>query len=313
ALDGTVAAALHGVEAMRADAPGQEYGPAIDRLSDELHRWRDQIERVASGPPPEGRAAEEATNRVAAGSRTIGQLAGAVADELARAEAAQDGLASAIRSGSAAVSAILLATLCLGGAALRRDRRLARDIAGLPGELRSIAESGSRGIRPGESRRDEFGAMVRELRLMADRMREMELSRAEMERMALTDPLTGLPNRRGLHDFLARHGRWRSDADGDPIAVMTIDLDHFKTINDANGHEAGDFVLREATRRMSLVIRDSDILARVGGDEFVIIAQGVNSIAALERLAERVVRQFDAPIVFGDRWFPVSASIGAVL
>lgn len=236
----------------------------------------------------------------------VSAVAGGVEGETSRQSAAT-------RLGAAALGMLAVATFALSLWAAAYARRLAAEMARLPDDLRALA--GSDGGKPlaGERRGDELGELARDLRAFAGAVSELSQSRAEMERMALTDPLTGLPNRRGLHDFLARLARRRGWSDRAALGVMHIDIDHFKTINDANGHEIGDHVLREATRRMAMVIRDTDILARVGGDEFVIVAQGIGSSSALEGLACRVLRQFGTPVAAGERAVQVTVSIGAVL
>lgn len=304
----TVAGTLAALEGVRSLAAGQAYENAVGRLGDEVHRWRDEVERAMHTSPPQA-----ALDAVAGQSRIISQMAEMVmkevsADRVAHERAARQGAIAAALTAAAIIGA---GALAFGTAGMAFGRRLAHEMALLPAGLRALAKDGAGAALPGQSRRDEFGTMVRELHGLAATMREMDRSRAEMERMALTDPLTGLPNRRGLCEFLSN----RDGLSGDraSVAVMHIDLDHFKTINDANGHEAGDLVLREATRRMAMVIRDSDILARLGGDEFVIVAQGVTSVASLESLAARVIRAIEAPIAHGGKSFHVTASVGAVL
>jgi diguanylate cyclase (GGDEF)-like protein len=98
------------------------------------------------------------------------------------------------------------------------------------------------------------------------------LLQAEMTVAAHTDPLTGLLNRRGL-DKDGGHLIASAHAEGRPLAVLFVDLDNFKEVNDRHGHDAGDATLREFARRVQLCLRADDILARVGGDEFVILLQ----------------------------------------
>jgi diguanylate cyclase (GGDEF)-like protein/PAS domain S-box-containing protein len=114
----------------------------------------------------------------------------------------------------------------------------------------------------------------------------------QMRQLALYDSLTELPNRRLLHDRLsqtmAASKRWGCHA-----ALMYVDLDNFKTLNDAHGHAAGDLLLVEAARRLKSCVRESDTVARVGGDEFVIIlsdlsADKVKSTAMAEVTAQKL-------------------------
>ncbi len=137
----------------------------------------------------------------------------------------------------------------------------------------------------------------------------LEESAREIERMASTDPLTELHNRwvalARLREEVARSRRT-----GEPLAVLMIDIDRFKQVNDTAGHAAGDEVLREVARRITTVVRDYDVTARIGGEEFLVIAPGTDMVAA-ETLAERVgdaVRK--EPIVASGTSFSVSVSIG---
>ena len=313
-LHDAVATVLSRIEAMRLLAAGQIYEPAIGRLAAELARWRDDVERATHGPAAGPAPPSEALYSIVAQRRLVDRISDDIAARIARARAGPVGSdgTGAMRASGAAAAGVFLVALGLAAAALGFSRRLAGDMARLPAQLENLVRGERSGTLAGEARKDEFGAMAGALRAFAERMRLLTQSRAEMERMALTDPLTGLPNRRGLNDFLSRLGGQGGWDDLGTFTVMHIDLDHFKAINDTYGHEAGDGVLREATRRMSSVIRDADILARLGGDEFVIVARGLTSDVSVERLAERVIRQFDAPVAFRDRTLHVTASLGAV-
>lgn len=107
-------------------------------------------------------------------------------------------------------------------------------------------------------------------------------SRAEMERMASTDALTGLANRRAFEARLAGEVG-RAAAAGHPLSLVMVDMDHFKRVNDEYGHEAGDATLRELAARLRGGLRDGDMVARVGGEEFVCILPGAGLDAALRR------------------------------
>ncbi|MEL7470926.1 MAG: EAL domain-containing protein [Pseudomonadota bacterium] len=159
-----------------------------------------------------------------------------------------------------------------------------------------------------------IASLNKRFNVLALNIRERLLENEKIERMAFTDSLTGLPNRRGLLAFLDllanKDHVWEDDG---KIGLIHIDLDHFKAVNDTLGHDAGDFVLREATRRMSTAIRDSDLLARLGGDEFLIVATGIEYEADMTRIAERLITQFEAPITYGDRICRVGVSMGMVL
>lgn len=123
------------------------------------------------------------------------------------------------------------------------------------------------------------------------------------------DPLTGLPNRRLLHDRLSELMK-KAHRDHASVAVLYIDLDRFKEVNDALGHEAGDQLLVEAARRIVGCVRESDTVARQGGDEFTVLLPGLSDRAPVERIAEDIITAIDHPFCLGDDLAYVSASIG---
>lgn len=125
------------------------------------------------------------------------------------------------------------------------------------------------------------------------------------EEQAYTDTLTGLKNRRALDHVLQRN-----IASGKPFAVMHMDLDYFKRINDTHGHAAGDFVLQAAADAMLSETRETDLIARVGGDEFVILLAGRTSNDVADRLGTRLIRRIEAPICYKGTSMKISASIG---
>ncbi|HET6344306.1 MAG TPA: diguanylate cyclase [Myxococcota bacterium] len=135
-----------------------------------------------------------------------------------------------------------------------------------------------------EELRARVRAGLRVVELQANLIAARDLLREE----AMRDPLTGLLNRRGIDDVLARDCA-RASRERTPLAVLMVDLDHFKAINDTHGHEAGDQVLRELAGRLRRIIRPYDEVARVGGEEFVIVAPGCN-VEGARAVAERVRR-----------------------
>jgi len=130
-----------------------------------------------------------------------------------------------------------------------------------------------------------------------------------LRRVAVGDELTGLVNRDGLMDRLDRRRAGRS---GDRAALLFIDLDHFKNVNDTLGHAAGDQVLVTVGARLRSLVRDSDVLARLGGDEFVIVCEDMPSPAEAERLAERVVATLAEPFVVEGHTLFLGGSVGVV-
>jgi diguanylate cyclase (GGDEF)-like protein len=127
------------------------------------------------------------------------------------------------------------------------------------------------------------------------------------EEQAFTDTLTGLKNRRALDQVLER-----LLAANVAFAVMHIDLDYFKAVNDTLGHAAGDQVLQVAAAAMVEETRTSDTVARVGGDEFTVILQEVVDLSVLERVGRRIIERIEVPVPFNDALCRISASIGTV-
>ncbi len=126
------------------------------------------------------------------------------------------------------------------------------------------------------------------------------------------DTLTHLPNRRMFYDRMAQEIKksHRSDL---PMALMLLDLDHFKEVNDTLGHDQGDILLVEAARRISGCVRESDTVARLGGDEFTIILSEVDDINSIERIAQMIVDSLAAPFQLQQEAVFVSASLGITL
>ncbi len=128
------------------------------------------------------------------------------------------------------------------------------------------------------------------------------------EEQAYTDTLTGLKNRRALDHVLGR-----MVTSGKAFALMNLDLDYFKAVNDTMGHAAGDHVLQQAARIMVEETRGDDIVARVGGDEFVLIFGELTDRKNLQRIAGRLIELLQEPIRFGDQTCRISASAGTVI
>jgi diguanylate cyclase (GGDEF)-like protein/PAS domain S-box-containing protein len=129
---------------------------------------------------------------------------------------------------------------------------------------------------------------------------------------ALHDPLTDLPNRTLFLDRLGHALSRRSRRPGS-VAVLFVDLDRFKAVNDSLGHEAGDEALREVGRRLSVTMRPSDTVARIGGDEFVILAEEVGGEADAVNVAERLRAALSVPIAIGNAEIVITSSIGLVV
>ncbi|MDQ1516507.1 MAG: hypothetical protein QOE80_2337 [Actinomycetota bacterium] len=156
-----------------------------------------------------------------------------------------------------------------------------------------------------------IGAAVASV-VLAAYMGSLLLQRGVIERRAEHDGLTGLPNRLLFGDRLARalaHAR-RNEL---PVAVMVVDLDRFKEVNDSLGHAAGDQLLREVAQRMRACLRDEDTVARLGGDEFALLLPHVSGIEGAVRVARRLLAALAAPVELGGQPVVVSPSIGISL
>ncbi|MDA3038780.1 MAG: EAL domain-containing protein [Actinomycetota bacterium] len=153
---------------------------------------------------------------------------------------------------------------------------------------------------------------VRHVLLQAEDISEERRSRAEHHRKALFDSLTGLPNRANLIARLNRAVEGERGP-GEYVAVLFVDLDKFKEVNDTLGHAAGDLLLIEGAERLRRACRSSDTVARLGGDEFVVVCEGLPDEQVAEETARRFAEVLRDPMFFRDQKVPVSASIGLVV
>lgn len=133
----------------------------------------------------------------------------------------------------------------------------------------------------------------------------LQSARLAAEQEAATDKLTGLKNRRAMEHVLAR-----LIGQGTPFGLMHLDLDHFKQINDTYGHAAGDEVLRATAERLRGAMREGDSVARIGGDEFVLVFHGLANPHRLSEIAGRIVASLDAPVPYGAHMLALSGSLG---
>jgi diguanylate cyclase (GGDEF)-like protein len=154
-----------------------------------------------------------------------------------------------------------------------------------------------------------------EIGVLADGMDHMRAGIAEREqrilRLAYEDPLTQLPNRSHFAEALEA-GLRRAQAEARSLAILIMDLDRFKYVNDTLGHGVGDHVLQEVAKRLRSLASGARCIARLGGDEFAVLVEDASS-AGVNRLAERIVTELVQPILYQDQPLDVGASIGIAL
>lgn len=152
-------------------------------------------------------------------------------------------------------------------------------------------------------------ARTRELEDANARLRESE---SQLKSLAHHDSLTGLANRLLLGDRLDQAIE-RAARNHEPVAILVLDLDGFKPINDQLGHAAGDDILKTIARRLQATVRAADTVARVGGDEFVVVLENLQSPHFAEHVAEKLVAELAQPVVLRGRSFRVTASVGIAI
>ena len=206
-------------------------------------------------------------------------------------------------AGAIGVMAIVVAF----GSVLRRVRK----VATAAGEL----STGDLTARVSDDSPDEIGKLARSFNKMADTlvadMAHRQRAEADLAHSARHDPLTGLPNRLAFDDELTQSLSVQS-APG-AVGVLFCDLDDFKTVNDDLGHTAGDMLLREVATRLRGATGRQHILARFGGDEFVVVARGLSGVSEAVELGERMAEALTAPITLVGREVFVTTSVGVAI
>jgi diguanylate cyclase (GGDEF)-like protein len=142
---------------------------------------------------------------------------------------------------------------------------------------------------------------------------ERKRAEARLQHDALHDPLTGLPNRALFLDRLSLAFRRRARLRGQNCGVLFLDLDHFKQINDSLGHAAGDEVLCAVAERLRGALRPQDTAARLGGDEFAILVENILSVADIEIVASRILREMEREFKAGGHSLHAGASLGVAI
>src|SRR5437868_7544854 len=149
-------------------------------------------------------------------------------------------------------------------------------------------------------------------RLVIGSLRDVSERKAETEALqyrALHDPLTGLPNRTFLRERLEESLR-AGEREMKPCAVLLLDLDGFKSVNDSLGHSAGDRLLHQVGQRMKSVLRKADTVARYGGDEFAVLPWGATDVPRSILIAEKILQAVEKPFTIDDQPVNINLSIG---
>jgi diguanylate cyclase (GGDEF)-like protein len=190
--------------------------------------------------------------------------------------------------------------------------RLVAPIGRLMEQASGLAERGQAG-RVAWNRQDELGQLGTHLNAVHDQIdalfEQLQQKKTEIEQVALHDALTGLPNRT-LFAELARGAVAAARRNGTRVALLFVDLDRFKAVNDLFGHAGGDALLRALSTRLQGAVRESDVVCRHSGDEFLVLLQGSNELDAVAGTADRLLQLLEAPVMIGGREATVSASIG---
>jgi len=159
--------------------------------------------------------------------------------------------------------------------------------------------------------RDAAGEVAHHIGIFYD-ISEQKAAAQRIHQLAYYDALTGLPNRTLLMDR-CHHALARAAREGERLAVLFLDLDRFKHINDSLGHPVGDALLQAVAQRLQQVLRGSDTVARLGGDEFVVLLEDVETAANAQLVARRIVEAFKAPFELGELSLTAMTTVGVSL
>ncbi len=159
--------------------------------------------------------------------------------------------------------------------------------------------------------RDEHGQIIFHEGILRD-ITKQKAAEEVIWQQANFDSLTGLPNRRMFRDRLEQEIK-NSERTSSLLAIMFLDLDHFKEVNDTLGHNKGDLLLVEAARRLKDCVRETDTVARLGGDEFVILLKQIDDSTGLDKVAKNILTQLNKPFELGMDPVYISVSIGITL
>ncbi|ELX13783.1 diguanylate cyclase/phosphodiesterase with PAS/PAC sensor [Janthinobacterium sp. HH01] len=159
--------------------------------------------------------------------------------------------------------------------------------------------------------RDSRGETTHYVGVFSD-ITKVKESQEKLDHLAHHDPLTALPNRLLFHDRL-QHALQRAARDGEQLALLFIDLDRFKNVNDTLGHHIGDELLKQVAKALHERLREGDTLARLGGDEFIVLLENIENQFGASQVAEKLVQMFEQPFMVAGHELFVTCSVGISL
>lgn len=195
---------------------------------------------------------------------------------------------------------------------IKEDPDLAETFVILISSLMTESEHQAGGLEGGADGYIARPVHKRELLARIEALARIRRTQLALKEIALHDPLTGLPNRRLFSDRLDQAVR-RARRTGEIVAVLYLDLDGFKAVNDAFGHAAGDCVLRETAHRLQSVLRESDTASRFGGDEFAVVLPDLQHRESAGQVVDKIRFALANPTACAGYEGPIGASIGVAI
>jgi diguanylate cyclase (GGDEF)-like protein len=296
------------IDALIADINSGQTETSFGPLTDTIAQWSSEASIVTGLTP----------SRAVPTPRFLKELSAKIVADISRIESVAQARASALAAGEReqfaqqifyAFVIIFLLFSVVALLALWQAGRLAGALKNLLDAMQSIGRGRLEVAIPHCDRPDELGAMARGVAQFADSLSELMRAKEKIEHMALNDALTGLANRRMLNACLSSMLD-SSSASFQRLALLHVDLDRFKQVNDVFGHAAGDMILCETAKAMLENVRQRDLVARVGGDEFVIVLDLTGPLINTGELARRVIAALSRPIAIANDTMQVGASIG---
>ena len=268
------------------------------------------LNRVEAATAHEARSMSDLADRLPTDDETTSRSLRAMGGEMRREVSAN--LAEAERARDSAVSMIgavmLVGLVAVAGISVVLARSIRRPIKELNKGVDEFAR-GNLDHRVPIYRHDELGMVVEMFNRMAA---AVQGGQKELAHQAFHDPLTDLPNRDLFKDRVG-HALTRQIRDGKPLAVMFVDLDDFKTVNDSLGHAAGDQLLSWMAERLGRSVRPSDTVARLGGDEFAVLVEDMRGQRDAILVADRIIEALTEPLAIDGKEIFVHASVGIAI